>query len=330
MNTNAVRSTRWVTRAVLLAFAALVGTAIVIPDAEAARRMGGAKSFGRQAAPPAQRDAMKPPAQQPAQAAPAQPAPAGAAAPAAGNRWLGPLTGIAAGLGIAALLSHLGLSAAFAEFLASALVIGLLVLAGLFIWRMLRGANGARRPLERRIEPAYGGAAAPAPQTRPTAPAYVPHAGSQARPGSVAASMGGAGVTEIVQAMPGAVHVPADFDVPAFLRNAKVHFYRLQASWDRRDLADLSEFTTPEVFAELRTQLTEDPERNARNEVMALEADLLGVDEGPVDWLASVRFRGEMREEGAAAAEAFEEIWNLAKRKDGRTGWLLAGIQQVH
>jgi predicted lipid-binding transport protein (Tim44 family) len=36
-----------------------------------------------------------------------------------------------------------------------------------------------------------------------------------------------------------------------------------------------------------------------------------------------------MQEAGARAAEPFEEIWNLSKRKVGRSGWLLAGIQQV-
>jgi predicted lipid-binding transport protein (Tim44 family) len=37
-----------------------------------------------------------------------------------------------------------------------------------------------------------------------------------------------------------------------------------------------------------------------------------------------------MREDKAKPAEAFEEVWNLAKPKDGKTGWLLAGIQQIH
>src|SRR5690606_41020455 len=41
------------------------------------------------------------------------------------SRFLGPIAGIAAGLGIAALLSHLGLSGALLEFLSSAILIGL-------------------------------------------------------------------------------------------------------------------------------------------------------------------------------------------------------------
>jgi predicted lipid-binding transport protein (Tim44 family) len=326
------RSTRWFARAFLFAFTAVIGAALVVPDADAARRMGGGKSFGRQAAPPAapmQRDAAPAAPHQPAQAAPAQPAPPPAATPApAGNRWLGPIAGIAAGLGIAALLSHFGLSGAFASFLASMLVIGLLVFAALFVWRMLRGGGNAR-PIERRMEPAYGGPAMPREQPAPAPATYTPSSAATgaARPGSVAATLGGAGVTQVVENASGPRNIPAYFDAEGFLRNSKVHFYRLQAAWDRRDLNDLSEFTTPEVFAELRTQLTEQAGAT-QNEVTALDAELLGIEEGPVDWLASVRFHGAMRENGGSA-EPFQEIWNLSKRKDGRSGWLLAGIQQV-
>ncbi|MCK7496851.1 MAG: TIM44-like domain-containing protein [Comamonadaceae bacterium] len=46
--------------------------------------------------------------------------------------------------------------------------------------------------------------------------------------------------------------IPADFDVAGFVRNAKVHFIRLQAANDARNLEDIREFTTPEMFAELK------------------------------------------------------------------------------
>ncbi|KPJ32770.1 hypothetical protein BMUNKI379_21515, partial [Burkholderia multivorans] len=86
-------------------------------DAEA-KRMGGGRSFGRQNSTVTQRQAT-PPAQQPMQqAAPAQAQRANPAAPAPAaqpnrSRWLGPIAGLAAGLGIAALLSHFGLGEAF-------------------------------------------------------------------------------------------------------------------------------------------------------------------------------------------------------------------------
>jgi predicted lipid-binding transport protein (Tim44 family) len=64
--------------------------------------------------------------------------------------------------------------------------------------------------------------------------------------------------------------------------------------------------------------------------VAGLEADLLEfVTEGDRHW-ASVRFTGTVREAPRGQAEAFSEVWNLVKPADGSTGWLLAGIQQMH
>ena len=56
-------------------------------------------------------------------------------------------------------------------------------------------------------------------------------------------------------------------------------------------------------------------------------AELLGVESGSVDQLASVRFSGMLREQVGAEAFRFEEVWNLFKPEQG--GWLLAGIQQI-
>ena len=61
----------------------------------------------------------------------AQPAPAPAPTPAAQpnrSRWLGPIAGLAAGLGIAALLSHFGLGGAFAGAMANIIVIALIAM----------------------------------------------------------------------------------------------------------------------------------------------------------------------------------------------------------
>jgi predicted lipid-binding transport protein (Tim44 family) len=64
--------------------------------------------------------------------------------------------------------------------------------------------------------------------------------------------------------------------------------------------------------------------------VTALEADLLELaTERDRHW-ASVRFSGMVRETAAGAPAAFEEVWNLVKPVDGSSGWLLAGIQQMH
>src|SRR5690606_1867719 len=117
-------------------------------DAEA-RRAGGGKSFGTQSRNvTTQRTPATPPTANPNAArsatAPAAGAAAGTAAAAQRSgmsRFLGPIAGIAAGLGIAALLSHLGLGGALLEFLSSAILIGLVIFAVMFLVRKLRGAN---------------------------------------------------------------------------------------------------------------------------------------------------------------------------------------------
>ena len=140
------------------AVAALTFSTIEIADAE---RMSGGRSFG------AQRQSVAPPAATPPAAAtvpgaaanpvmPAQPGAAMAkqAAPAAAagaaksgmSRWMGPLAGLAAGLGIAALLSHFGLSEAFAGFLMLALIVLAVIVALRFL--LARRAPPTKQPLQ--------------------------------------------------------------------------------------------------------------------------------------------------------------------------------------
>ena len=102
------------------AAAIVVASALAVaPSVSDAKRFGGGSSSGMQRSMPNSTPA-KPAA--PQQAAPAA-APTGAAAPAAAKRsWMGPIAGLAAGLGIAALMSHLGLGEAFGNFLMLALL----------------------------------------------------------------------------------------------------------------------------------------------------------------------------------------------------------------
>jgi len=121
-------------------------------------------------------------------------------------------------------------------------------------------------------------------------------------------------------------NVPAGFDAASFLRAAKLNYLRLQAANDAGRLEDIREFTTDELFEALKGELGE----RSQTEVAALEAELLELaTEGKEHW-ASVRFSGQVREAPGAAPEAFAEVWNLVKPADGSSGWLLAGIQQMH
>jgi len=291
-----------------------------------------------------QREAPAPqgsPSQQQA-SKPAQGQQNAAAQPPSRNRWLGPLAGLAAGIGIASLLSHLGMGGALAEAMGSMLMIGLLVMAGFFIYRMVRGANaknGQGPNIPPRMRPAY---AKPAPLDEPPArrdyaqPSYdTPPTQPREAFGAAPANPGPVSVTgeplaplSSSAASTATWTVPADFDVDGFLRSAKVYFVRLQAAWDTADLADIREFTTPEMFAEIKMDLSERGDGKNVTDVVSVDAQLLGVEEQGAVALASVRFTGTMREAEGAPAEPFDEVWNLVKPLKGKDGWLLGGIQQ--
>ncbi|WP_054477794.1 Tim44 domain-containing protein, partial [Achromobacter sp. 2789STDY5608615] len=248
---------------------------------------------------------------------------AGAAAKSGASRWLGPIAGIAAGLGIAALLSSMGLSGAFAEFLSSALLIAVVVFAVMFIIRRLRGA--APRPA---TQGAFGGA-----NSAPGEPQQQPMWRETLKPATPAAApIAAVAAAEPVAAMPKAGDdnnwfVPGDFDTPNFLKQAKDQFVRIQAVWDSGSTDRLRDYLTDDLITELKPQLTERGAAPNKTEVVLLNAELLGIETVSDGHLASVRFSGMLREAPGAEAFRFEEVWNLFKPANG--GWLLAGIQQI-
>lgn len=284
---------------------AVVGLGGAMHDAEAAKRMGGGKSFGSQRdSTTMQRDATPTSPTQNATTAQRQAQPAApAAAQPAKRSWMGPLAGLAAGIGLAALASHLG----FGEEMASFMMIALLVMVALFVWRMF----AARRNAPQQPGMQYAGATA-GPGTAPQRfEAVAPVAASAP---AAAASAG---------------NIPADFDVEGFLRQAKLNFVRLQAANDKGDVEDIRQFTSPEVFAEIRMQLQERGGETQHIDIVQLDAALLDLVTENDQYIASVRFSGLLREEVTAAPAPFDEVWHLAKPVSGNRGWVIAGIQQL-
>lgn len=282
-------------KAILALLAVVFSLGLGIADVEA-KRLGGGSSLGmqRQISPPQAPRQSASPAAQPGQTA----------APTTQPRrsWMGPLAGLAAGLGLAALFSHLGLSEEFA----SLLMIGLLAFAGVALFRLL-----TRRPADSRAGPGmqyagavHGGGAAPAPTY---AAAALPGAGSDA----------------------GTRAFPHDFDAEAFARQAKVNFIRLQAAHDSGNVDDIREFTTPEMYAEIRLQMADRGMGEQRTDIVELDAEVLEVVEEAQRYIVSVRFTGLLREEPGAAPASFDEVWHLTKPVSGAGGWVIAGIQQV-
>ncbi|MFZ4650606.1 MAG: TIM44-like domain-containing protein [Rubrivivax sp.] len=339
-----------------------LAAALILPGVADAKRVGGGKNAGMQRSAPTQQAPNSPPAQQASpQAAPQQTAPQPAAAPAAAGAtaaaaaaapakrsWLGPIAGLAAGLGLAALMSHLGMGEAFANFL----MVALLVVAAIVVVRLLmrRFGGGAPARAEPSLAtasagsaPAWGTQPAPAAAAEPAmarstleaAPAAtgaeVSVTGQPLRPLGVAATSGEAPAATVAPTTPAASGpvLPEGFDTPAFERVAKMIFIRLQAANDKADLDDLRQFTTPELFASLRLDLQERGSATQTTDVEQVEARIVDFATEEGRQIASVRFHGRIREEAGAPAEAFDEIWHLVKPESGGS-WAIAGIQQAH
>jgi len=124
-------------------------------------------------------------------------------------------------------------------------------------------------------------------------------------------------------------NIPADFDVEGFTRQAKVNFIRLQAANDAGNLQDIREFTSPEMFAEIKLDIDDRRGAAQKTDVVSLDAQVLEVVEESGRYVTSVRFNGLLREAANSAPAPFDEVWHLSKPVDGNRGWVLSGIQQV-
>nr|WP_315215711.1 TIM44-like domain-containing protein [uncultured Duganella sp.] len=296
-----------------------------------ARPAGGNRSIGRQSQNVNRMPPAAAPTPAPRQAAPAPAPNAPNAMPAKRpSMWKGILGGALLGLGLGALFSHLGIAGAMASILSTMLMLALLAGAAYFIFRMFR------RKSQPTVAPAAGGNFGGNFNGNGTNnaydngynKAYAPQAGGTPEIGSRLPEQ----QYQPVQAAP-VPHtpwgVPGDFDAVSFLRVAKSNFIRLQAAWDKGDTADIREFTTPEVFAEMKMQINERGAQKDYTDVVSIDAELLGIETTETEYLASVKFTGMIKPAPDALAEPFNEVWNLTKPVSGASGWLLAGIQQL-
>lgn len=296
-------------------------TATFALDAEAQRRLGGGRNIGKQAPQVQQRQATPPaaaPAQTPQAATAAAPAAgaAGAATAAARSPMKSLLIGAAAGLGLMALASWLGFGETLATIMMFALIgVLILMVIGYFMRRRMgaqaayQGAGGVTPTLpEQRVEPQMQRSALDSPGARPGSAMDHFMRGGAVNP----ASPWG---------------IPAGFDTEGFVANARTYFGKLQAAWQTGNLDDLSDFTTNDMFIALTHELRARGDAPKSIEVQTMETRLLGIESTATEHLASVRFTGTVRVDGEE--EKVDEVWNLAKAADGKTGWLLAGIQQI-
>ncbi len=289
---------------------------MVVADAEAGR-MGGGRSIGRQSSNVSRQAAPA----TPSQVKPAAPAAAGSPATAAtppkpASPWKGIVGGLVGGALLGAMFSSMGMGGGLASALGSILPMLLLAGVAFFLFRLFQNRKSGPVPASAYGSQSYDGANANA----------LPEIGSRIEP---MAYQAGQSATASGFANQASWNIPDDFDVAGFLRNSKTYFIRLQAAWDKADINDIREFTSPEMYAEIKLQIQERGPSPNVTDVVSIEAELLGLEVQGNDHLASVQFSGMIKEEPNAPAEAFKEVWNLAKPVRGQGGWILAGIQQL-
>ena len=268
----------------------LLSFALLLSEAEA-KRFGGGRSFG------VNRSSSSTSYSRPS----TQPAPA--AAPTSGaSKWLGPLAGVAAGGLLASLFMGHGLGGAIGSGLLILLIVGGIVLLAM---AFLRSKN----------------------QYSPQSQASNPFAANQ----PFSTNQNFSNVSPISSSSPNETGMtsptyPEGFDPEPFLREAKAHFIRMQASYDTKNLNDIREFTTPEVFAEIQLQLQERGDEENYTEVVQLNGEVLEAANEFGALHVSTRFSGLIKESKNEPATHFDEIWHFEKEPGKR--WAVAGVQQ--
>ena len=315
-------------------------------DADARKRFGGGQSSGMQRD-SVKRDAGTPPKPAtPPQAAPASaaasaaPTAAAAAAPAASGmrKWLGPLAGLAVGGLLASMLMGGGFDGLkiLDMLLMAGIAIGGFMLIRAFMRKRAMAAGDGKD--SNSMQYAGAGAAYNPSQPAPVEAqrtAYVPPTQSQGSGRMVAPEIGsrladGNASSAQIEAATLNPRIPADFDVAPFERQAEAAFIRLQAANDAKDLNDIRDFTSPEMFAEISLQLKDRGDKAQRTDVVTLSVNVLEVVNENNRAIASVRYTGTIREDAGALPESFDEVWHVAKNlNDTDATWQLAGIQQL-
>ena len=301
-----------------------------------ARRMGGGGNFGAQRSITPQRAAPAPatpagnaaspssPSQPgaPAAAAPKAAPSAPAQAPSGMSRWLGPIAGLAAGLGLAALMSHLGLSESFGTLL----LLGLVVFAGVYLLRMFLGRRDATgAPAQYSGVPASGSGDASSVFSAPATAMPRWRIPSAAELGGQPAA---APAVDALSFGVGRKTLPPGFDATAFAQEAKRQYIAIQRSYDNADRAALSCVMTAEMATEIGRELDHRGLHHP-TEIVTLDTDVLDVSTDDDKHWVSVRFTGLVKEDGDPLPHAIDEVWNLSKPVKGGSGWLLAGISQL-
>lgn len=274
----------------------------VLLDQAEARRLGGGRSFGSR--PSYQRSTPQPQRSAPSQNQGTQPGQAAPASPAATPR---PFGGMLGGLVMGGLIGSLLFGGGHG--LTGPGLLDILVFGGLvfLLIRYLRSRSMAAEGLS-------------------GASFQTPLGGSHPEEEWNASASRSA--RETITA--GEPSVPPDFDQADFMKGAKTVYSRLQESWGKRDMEDIRQFTSPEVWEEINRQAEEEP-HPSKTEILLVNAKLLEVSKRDGQTVASVFYDVLLRETPEQTEPTqVREVWHFSRdEKKPGSFWILEGIQQV-
>jgi predicted lipid-binding transport protein (Tim44 family) len=227
------------------------------------------------------------------------------------NRW-GKWGGMLGGLVAGGLLASLFMGHGVGSGLLSWLFVGLAVYVALSFFR-------------RFMQPNFQSAASNTAQPNTFNPAFNNHSFNNSNHAANSTNWSSADVNNHFL-QNGGNNYPVDFIQEDFLNDAREKFMRLQRAFDQQNISDLSSFTTPEMFSEVKLQLQERGNELNRTEIIALDAELLDVSKQFDSLLASVRFTGSLKENNDPATQ-LNEIWHFC-RYVNTNKWVVAGVQQ--
>ncbi|MDH4569708.1 hypothetical protein E8E95_23785 [Pseudomonas sp. BN414] len=280
-----------------IALALCVGLTLSL-DVNAAKRMGGGKSFG--SAPTHQTRQAAPAQQAPNAAAPATAGKPAAAASGA-SRWLGPLAGIAAG----GLLASMFMGDGFDGMqIFDFLIIGLIAF---LIFRFL----AARKRAQQQGRPAMAGGHAPFQREMPQMPQQQPSIFGSAAP----------------VAQP-AFNAPSWFNEQRFIEAGREHFMALQQHWDAAEMDKIAEFVTPQMLSFLKEERASLGDAYQSTYIDNLQVQLDGIDELADKTVATLTFNGVSKSSRFDQGEVFSESWRMERVNGDNQPWLVAGIRQ--
>ncbi len=293
---------------VIVALAALTLTLGVVPVAEAKKGFSGGGSFGSKfsQSKPVKRESATPAGRQ----APMTPAQKANSERKQQLAQKGGIAGMLGALAIGGLLGALFFGGAFENInFMDILVFGLIAF---LLFKLLAGKR------RQQPQPAAAGGYGPMEEQ---AEAEQPYQQRES-----AAGFQGGGASDGLDALRTGIAIEG-FDAEEFLHGAKNCFHRLQRAWAEGDLADIRQFTTDHVFAEIQDRIRARA-GNPTIEVVSLEAELLGATDLGSKQEAAVLFTGELIEDGERSR--IEEVWHFTRPSSStQPTWFLEGIQQV-